>query len=139
VRGYYEFVWFRRRGEDMQNELPVVLWASIVQYKHRYMVSRCPALSNVDAEFTHVLAMLFQSRVATPQEVIFHARDPASHVFFVQVGEVAILTPSYVGACLLPRLAARCWCRHTHTPSPPRSDHASRRGCSTHNTNARPR
>jgi succinate dehydrogenase/fumarate reductase cytochrome b subunit len=95
VRSYYHYMWKKHRGyqdHTLLEDLPVKIQSELLLFINRNIVSKVPLFKGASEELVEELMSQLSHRVYLPGEKIFHAGDHGDALYFIQSGQVSILT-----------------------------------------------
>jgi voltage-gated potassium channel len=95
ILAYYRHLWESRQawGDDrLLEDLPAGLRVDLALYLHRNILEKVPFLHGAGEELLRDLALALKPAVCTPEEIIFWHGSEGTSMYFVDEGEVDIVS-----------------------------------------------
>lgn len=95
VREYLRYVWESRKGfedNDILNQLPAKLQSDIAMQINSPIIEKVPLLKCANDEIVRDIVMQLKALVKTPGEYFFKAGDEGDCMYFIQKGQVDIIS-----------------------------------------------
>jgi hypothetical protein len=95
TRGYYHYLWTHKKGyqdRSLLEDLPVKLQSELLFFINRSIIEKVPFLKNANPEMIEALMDRLEPRIFVPGERVFRAGDPGDALYFIQSGDVEILS-----------------------------------------------
>jgi len=101
---FYEvkFEWQRSvhgEGFELLDNLPMLLQTQVAAATHAGCFEKNPLLRGVPISFAQLLAIKLKQQISVPGEVLFSAGEPATHLYIVSRGEVALVVKARPRRC----------------------------------------
>lgn len=95
TRAYYHYLWMTKQGyqnNSLIEDLPHKLQSELFLFINRSIVEKVPFLKGADPDMIEDLMDQLESRIFVPGERIFRIDEPGECLYFVQSGNVEILS-----------------------------------------------
>lgn len=95
VREYLRYLWESRKGyedEEALHSLPYSLRSELSLFINRSVIEKVPLLKGASEEMVREIVMQLQSVVCTPGDFIFRLGEPGDKMYFIQKGQVEIVS-----------------------------------------------
>ncbi len=95
IRTYYHYMWTNKKGyqdDTLLIDLPGKIQAELLLHINKSIIDKIPFLEGADPEFVGKLMTELRPRVFVPHEKIFGIDDMGDALYFIQSGEVEILS-----------------------------------------------
>jgi voltage-gated potassium channel len=95
IRDYYHYLWTNHRGyrdTTLLQDLPKKMQSELFLFINRSIIERVPMLRDASVELIEDLMNELKPRILVPGERIFRAGDPGDAMYFIQNGQVEILS-----------------------------------------------
>ena len=95
VRGYYNYVWSQHKGysdKGLISHLPPKIQSELLSHINRPIVSKVPIFQGASDELLEDLMNRLKPIIAIPGQKIFRAGDEGDALYFIQHGEIEILS-----------------------------------------------
>ncbi|MCJ8275911.1 MAG: cyclic nucleotide-binding domain-containing protein [Bdellovibrionales bacterium] len=95
IRDYYQYLWQTKKGyldKTLLKDLPLKLQSDLLLNINHSIIEKVPFFRGAEAELLHELMTKLKPAVLVPNEIIFKVGDAADKLYFIQSGQVEILT-----------------------------------------------
>jgi voltage-gated potassium channel len=95
IRTYYHYMWTNKKGykdDTLLDGLPAKIQSELFTHINLPMIEKIPFLKGVDAELISDLMSELKPRVFIPDERVFKVDEPGDALYFIQNGNVEILS-----------------------------------------------
>ncbi len=95
IRTYYHYMWMNKKGyqdRSLVDDLPIKIQSELFMHINRSIAEKVPFLRDADSELLEELMSELKPRVYVPEEKIFKIGDPGDALYFIQSGQVEILS-----------------------------------------------
>jgi hypothetical protein len=95
VRSYYHYMWKKHRGyqdRTLLADLPQKMQSELLLFINRNIVSKVPLFKGASQDLVEELMSELTPRVVMPGEKIFHLGEPGDALYFIQSGQVDIIS-----------------------------------------------
>ncbi|MCB0414016.1 MAG: cyclic nucleotide-binding domain-containing protein [Bdellovibrionales bacterium] len=95
VREYLRYLWESRKGFDDNGalgQLPKTLQSDLAFFINHSVIEKVPILQGASQDVVREIVVELRSRVCVPKEYIFRYGEPGDAMFFIQKGEVDIVS-----------------------------------------------
>jgi hypothetical protein len=104
VRGYYNYVWSQHKGytdKGLISHLPHKIQSELLSFINQPIVRKVPLFQNASEELLEDLMTKLRPMIAIPGQKIFRAGDEGDALYFIQHGEVDIVSEAGVSIAKL--------------------------------------
>ncbi|NDD91261.1 hypothetical protein EBZ37_04160 [bacterium] len=94
VRGYYHYLWTRKKGyldRSVLADLPTKIQSDLFLHLNQSILQKVPFLRGASQELIEDLMRELEPQVAVPGERLFRVGDGGDALYFIQSGEVEIV------------------------------------------------
>jgi len=95
VKGFYEFLWHRNKGVDLENlfqGLPISLQADITLSLYKDIIESVPLFQGTELGFTKMLSLYIRPLLVPKGEYIVRKGDIGEEMFFINKGAVEVVS-----------------------------------------------
>lgn len=95
IRNYYHYMWMNKKGyqdSSLLDGLPTKIQSELLMHINRSIVEKVPFLRGAEPELIGELMSKLKARVFVPGEKIFKIDETGDNLYFIQSGDVEIIT-----------------------------------------------
>lgn len=95
IRMYYHYMWMNKKGyqdDSLLADLPSKIQSELLLHINRGIVEKVPFLKGANSEMLGELMNQLKTKVFVPSEKIFKIDEKGDALYFIQSGEVEIIT-----------------------------------------------